>query len=59
MIGALDPRERGSAHITEYQQARITAYSLDQLQLPGDHPMNLLALMSNIAGRLALIDALD
>lgn len=58
MMGALDPLERGSPHIDEYRQAHLTAYSIDQLVLPSDDPMNLLAAMSEIAGRLALLDGI-
>ncbi len=59
MIGALDPLEKHSSHINEYHQAGIHAYSIDQMQLAHDDPMNILASMSKIAGRLALLDALD
>ncbi len=58
MIGALSPLVRESTHVAEYQQARIAAYSLDQLKLPADHPLNILTPMSDIAGRLAFIDAI-
>ncbi len=57
MLGALDPYEKNSPHITEYRKARIQAYSLDQIPLPKDHPMNMLAGMSHITGRLAMQDA--
>jgi len=59
MIGALDPFETNSPHIEEYKQAKITAYSIDQLDLPVDNPMNILASMSQIAGKLALLDAME
>ena len=59
MIGALDPLEQGSTHVAEYHRAGITAYSLDQADLPADHPMNILAAMSRLAGQLALQDALS
>jgi len=58
MIGALDPLEKQSPHIQEYHEANIIAYSIDQLHLPPDDPMNLLAVMSKIAGKLALLDAI-
>lgn len=58
MIGALDPLEKNSSHIDEYHHAGIIAYSTDQLNLSPDDPMNLLAAMSKIAGRLALLDAI-
>lgn len=58
LIGSLDPYEKNSTHIKEYHQARITAYSIDQLNLPADDPMNLLAAMSKIAGKLALRDGI-
>lgn len=58
MIGALDPLEHGSTHVDEYRAADIRAYSIDQLAgLPPQHPMNLLAGMSKIAGALAVQDA--
>ncbi|MCF6764820.1 hypothetical protein L3V82_03465 [Thiotrichales bacterium 19S3-7] len=59
MIGALDPLERNSSHIDEYHKAGICAYSIDQLELPAEHPMNILSAMSKIAGRLALLDAIQ
>lgn len=59
MIGALDPLELGSEHIAEYHRAGIVAYSIDQLRLPSDDPMNILAAMSRFAGELALQDALS
>ena len=58
MIGALDPLEKQSPHIQEYHEANIIAYSIDQLHLPPDDPMNLLAVMSKIAGKLALLNAI-
>lgn len=59
LIGALDPLEKNSPHIQEYQQAGITSYSIDQLDLTADDPMNILAQMSHIAGTLGLIDAIS
>lgn len=59
MIGALDPLEKNSSHIEEYHQRQLKAYSIDQLILPPDDPMNILAAMSKIAGKLALQDALQ
>ncbi|OAI48772.1 hypothetical protein AYO45_04105 [Gammaproteobacteria bacterium SCGC AG-212-F23] len=59
IVGALDPLEKNSSHINEYHQAKITAYSIDQLQLPASDPMNLLAAMSKISGKLALLDAMQ
>ena len=59
MIGALDPKESNSPHVDEYKQAGITAYSIEQLNLASDDPMNILASMSRIAGRLALQDAMS
>jgi NAD/NADP transhydrogenase alpha subunit len=59
MIGALDPLEQNSSHIQEYHQAKIIAYSIDQLKLPPEDPMNILAAMSKIAGKLALLDAIQ
>lgn len=58
MLGALDPLEKNSSHVDEYHQSNIIAYSIDQLNLEPDDPMNLLAAMSKIAGRLALLDAI-
>jgi NAD/NADP transhydrogenase alpha subunit len=59
MIGALDPLEKNSSHVDEYHKASIIAYSIDQLNLSSEDPMNLLAAMSKIAGRLALLDAVQ
>lgn len=59
MIGALDPLEKNSPHMDEYHQGRIIAYSIDQLNLKPDDPMNLLAAMSKIAGKLSLLDAIN
>ncbi len=59
MIGALDPLERGSPHIDEYHRAGIIAYSIDQAKLPASDPMNVLAAMSRLAGKLSLQDALS
>lgn len=59
MIGALDPFEPGSNHIDQYQQAGIDAYSIDQLKLAFDDPMNILAAMSAMTGRLALHDGIS
>ncbi|WP_367607764.1 alanine dehydrogenase [Legionella sp. W05-934-2] len=58
LIGALDPFNH-EGHIEEYHQAQIVAYSIDQLSLPPDHPMNILAQMSAIAGEIAVLDALE
>ncbi len=57
MIGALDPLEKDSSHIEEYHQAQILAYSIDQMHLEPTDPMNILASMSKMAGKLALLDA--
>ncbi len=59
MVGALDPLERNSAHIQEYHRAGIIAYSIDQLALSPEDPMNILSAMSKIAGRLAVKDAIQ
>lgn len=59
LIGALDPFEKDSLHMEEYQQAEIKPVSLDQLDLDAHDPMNILAAMSRIAGELALLDALE
>lgn len=59
MIGALDPLEKNSTHIKEYRQANITAYSIDQLQLDSNDPMNILAAMGKLTGMLALQDAIE
>ncbi len=58
LIGALDPFE-DDGHVEGYQKASILAYSLDQLPLPINSHMNILASMSKIAGELALEDALE
>jgi NAD/NADP transhydrogenase alpha subunit len=60
MIGALDPLEHDAMHVDEYRAANINAYSIDQVaSLPPQHPLNLLSGMSQIAGELALQNALD
>lgn len=59
MIGALDPLEKNSTHYSEYQTAGIVAHSIDQLSLSVTDPRNVLASMSVLAGRLALLDALE
>lgn len=59
MIGALDPFEPNSTHIDEYHHADIHAYSLDQVTSEDDNDINVLKVMSNMAGRLALRDALE
>ena len=59
MIGALDPFESESHHIAEYHQANIHAYSIDQANLAATDPMNVLAAMSRLSGKLALQDALS
>ncbi len=59
MIGALDPLERHSEHLSGYHKAGIIAYSVDQMELSLDDPMNILAAMSKIAGKLALLDAIN
>lgn len=58
LIGALDPFAK-EGHIEAYKQAGISAYSIDQVKLPSDAPMNILASMSHIAGELAMLDAYD
>lgn len=57
MVGALDPLEKNSEHMEEYHQKNIQPHSIDQLKLEITDPMNLLAAMSRMAGRLALLDA--
>ncbi len=59
MIGALDPFENNALHMEEYKRARIIAHSIDQLDLKSDDPMNLLSQMSKIAGKFALLDAIQ
>ena len=59
MLGALDPLEAGSPHISEYKNAKIQAYSIDQIKMEPSDPMNILASMSDIAGRMALQDAIE
>jgi NAD(P) transhydrogenase subunit alpha len=59
MIGALDPFEKHSQHVESYKTRGIHSYSIDQLDLPADNPMNILASMSGIAGKLALQDVLN
>lgn len=59
LIGALDPLEKNSPHMQEYSLKKLTLYSLDQLPLEPNDPMNLLSAMSKIAGKLAIQDALQ
>lgn len=58
LVGGLDPFEKNSTHIEEYHRAKIIGYSIDQLKLSENDPMNVLAAMSRFAGRLALQDAI-
>ena len=58
LVGALDPMESGSTHVAEYVKAELLAYSIDQAILPASNPMNILASMSHLAGKMALQDAL-
>lgn len=59
MVGLLDILERDSEHISEYQQAKIEYYSLDQFIFPANTPMDSLKEMSRIAGKLALKHAIE
>lgn len=59
MLGSLDPFNADGAHVDAYKQAGIVAYSIDQLNVPLDNPMNILASMSTIAGKLAVEDAIE
>ncbi len=59
MVGALDPLESHSDHIAQYHKVGLQAYSIDQLALPADDPMNILAAMSRLAGQLSLKDAIQ
>ena len=58
MVGALDPREQGSDHVACYKRHGIHAYSLDDLRVATDDPLNILASMSALTGKLALQDAI-
>ena len=57
MVGALDKFETETGHVNEYREQGIIGYSIDQLKVLEDDPMNILTSMSEIAGRLALKDA--
>lgn len=59
MIGLLDILERGAEHITEYAEANIEYYSLDQFVFSPGTPMDALKEMSRIAGKLALQHAIE
>lgn len=59
LIGALDPLEKNAKHLDEYRHAGIVGYSIDQLELDINDPMNVLAAMSQMAGRLALLDGIE
>eukprot|EP01138_Halocafeteria_seosinensis_P007752 gb/GECG01007920.1/.p1 GENE.gb/GECG01007920.1/~~gb/GECG01007920.1/.p1 ORF type:complete len:350 (+),score=38.89 gb/GECG01007920.1/:1-1050(+) len=59
LIGALDPFEPGRQHVQKYYDKGIKAYSVDQLNnVKADNPLNILAAMSTMTGRLAFEDAL-
>lgn len=58
VVGALDPFEQDSSHIALFKKHKVLAISIDQLKLEFDNPMNILAAMSTITGRLAFLDAL-
>lgn len=58
MVGLLDILEKDAEHVSEYEQAKIEYYSLDQFIFPPDTPMDSLKQMSRIAGRLALKHAI-
>lgn len=57
MIGALDPFEKNSTHMAEYESKKLQIHSIDQLKLDSDDPMNLLAAMSKMAGKICLQEA--
>jgi len=57
MLGALDPFEPHAPHLEWYKKSGIIAYSIDQMQLSDNDSMNLLSAMSEISGRLAVLDA--
>ena len=57
MIGTLDQFNKNSSHVDAYHKQGIIAYSIDQLKIDSNNPMNVLAAMSEITGRLALRDA--
>lgn len=59
MVGALDPFEKNSEHVNEYHHAGLLAYSIDQAKLSPNDPMNVLAAMSRLTGKLALQDAIS
>jgi len=58
MMGFLDPLQEKCAHVEKWQQAGLTTFTMDQLNLSVDDPNNLLSAMSRIAGRLALDNTL-
>lgn len=59
MIGFLDPLDSTTPHMQEWQQAKVQAISLDQLEIAADDPRNVLTAMSELAGKLALQDAIQ
>lgn len=59
LMGFLNPFNTNRSHLSFWQQASITTFSLDLLKLTANNPMNVLAPMSEIAGELAMDDALS
>lgn len=59
MVGALDPKEPRSQHIAQYKKNGILGYSLDYLNVPATSTLNILAMMSEITGRLAIQGAIN
>ena len=54
MIGFLDPLDQTTPHISEWENCGVSGLSLDQLQLSDNDPINILAVMSELTGSIAL-----
>ncbi len=58
MVGFLDPLDATTPHLAEWTRAGVVAFTMDQLGLSPEDPMNVLTAMSRIAGRQAVLHAL-
>eukprot|EP00397_Hematodinium_sp_SG-2012_P027255 GEMP01028625.1.p1 GENE.GEMP01028625.1~~GEMP01028625.1.p1 ORF type:complete len:325 (+),score=88.53 GEMP01028625.1:209-1183(+) len=58
MIGFLDPLDTVTSHVAEWREKRMTCVSLDCLRLPRGHTGDPLVPMSELAGELAVDDAI-
>lgn len=58
IVAAFDPYENNGKHLKQYKEKAIIIYSIDQAKISNDDPMNVLASMSKMAGKLAFESAL-